>query len=219
MAGEFDERRAVGSMDGELPGLVGVKLRVGAGGSSGIHAPGSSPTGWCMRRSTFRRGNGWGGLAAVMRSSARLWSDWRLSAVRDGRAPAGAGSRAATGPAGTGKTLTVAAIARAWQQNSKVIGVANSPSRGRRADQGRITDLLNSTRFRAKIKVGSVRLDPRTLVIIDEGRPRACGTCKADPRPGREVQRKSGDRRRPRAISVWSIAHLQAARAAEGLTR
>jgi TrwC relaxase/AAA domain len=74
------------------------------------------------------------------------------------------------GPAGTGKTFTVAAIARAWQQNiGKVIGVANSQAATDVLIKAGVTDSLNSTRFLAKIQAGSVRLDPRTLVIIDEG--------------------------------------------------
>jgi hypothetical protein len=74
------------------------------------------------------------------------------------------------GPAGTGKTFTVAAIARAWQQNlGEVVGVANSQAATDVLIKAGITNSLNSTRFLAKIRVGSVRLDPRTLVIIDEG--------------------------------------------------
>ncbi len=74
------------------------------------------------------------------------------------------------GPAGTGKTFTVAAIARAWQQNiGTVIGVANSQAATDVLIKAGVTDSLNSTRFLAKIKTGSVRLDPRTLVIVDEG--------------------------------------------------
>jgi conjugative relaxase-like TrwC/TraI family protein len=74
------------------------------------------------------------------------------------------------GPAGTGKTFTVAAIARAWQQNlGEVIGVANSQAATDVLIKAGITNSLNSTRFLAKIKTGSVRLDAHTLVIIDDG--------------------------------------------------
>ncbi len=65
------------------------------------------------------------------------------------------------GPAGTGKTFTVAAIARAWQQNlGEVIGVANSQAATDVLIRAGITDSLNSTRFLAKIKAGSVQPGP-----------------------------------------------------------
>jgi hypothetical protein len=74
------------------------------------------------------------------------------------------------GPAGTGKTFTVAALAHAWQQNiGEVVGVANSQAATDVLIKAGITNSLNSTRFLAKMRAGSVRLDPRTLVIIDEG--------------------------------------------------
>jgi hypothetical protein len=74
------------------------------------------------------------------------------------------------GPAGSGKTHTLGAAARAWQASGgRVIGVASSQAaRNVLADAG-IGEAWNSTRFLAQMRMPGQHLADRTLVIIDEG--------------------------------------------------
>ena len=75
------------------------------------------------------------------------------------------------GPAGSGKTYTVGAAARAWEASGgRVVGVTSSQAARNVLAHAGISDAWNSTRFLRRMNrdLGE-RLQPRTLMIIDEG--------------------------------------------------
>jgi len=74
------------------------------------------------------------------------------------------------GPAGSGKTYTVAAGARAWQASGRrVVGLTCSQAARNVLVQAGITTSYNSTKFLHGIKNGRLAVTPGTLFIIDEG--------------------------------------------------
>jgi AAA domain/TrwC relaxase len=74
------------------------------------------------------------------------------------------------GPAGSGKTYTLGAAARAWEAGGgRVVGVTSSQAARNVLVRAGIGDAWNSTRFLARMREPGQRLAARTLVIIDEG--------------------------------------------------
>ena len=74
------------------------------------------------------------------------------------------------GPAGSGKTYTVAAGARAWDASGgQVIGVTTSQAARNVLAEAGISEAWNSTRFLHRMREPGERLPERTLIIIDEG--------------------------------------------------
>ncbi len=79
------------------------------------------------------------------------------------------------GPAGTGKTFTIAAAARAWQTwGGRVIGLTRSQAaRNVLAAAGitgsRPAESYNSSLFFLKVANGKITIDGRTLFVVDEG--------------------------------------------------
>jgi AAA domain len=74
------------------------------------------------------------------------------------------------GPAGSGKTHTVAAGARAWQASGGcVVGVTSSQAARNVLAQAGIRNAWNSTRFLHRMNGPGERLPERTLIVIDEG--------------------------------------------------
>jgi len=74
------------------------------------------------------------------------------------------------GPAGSGKTHTVAAGARAWQASGgQVIGITTSQAARNVLAQAGISNAWNSTQFLHQMSEAGERLAERTLIVIDEG--------------------------------------------------
>ena len=74
------------------------------------------------------------------------------------------------GPAGSGKTYTVGAAARAWEADGgQVIGVATSQAARNVLAEAGIGNAWNSTQFVQQMSEPRERLQPRTLIVIDEG--------------------------------------------------
>jgi len=74
------------------------------------------------------------------------------------------------GPAGSGKTHTVAAGARAWKAGGgQVIGITTSQAARNVLAQAGIRNAWNSTRFLSRMREAGERLPERTLIVIDEG--------------------------------------------------
>jgi AAA domain/TrwC relaxase len=74
------------------------------------------------------------------------------------------------GPAGSGKTYTLGAAARAWEASGgRMVGVTSSQAARNVLARAGIGDAWNSTRFLARMREPGQRLANRTLVIIDEG--------------------------------------------------
>jgi AAA domain/TrwC relaxase len=75
------------------------------------------------------------------------------------------------GPAGSGKTYTVAAAAHAWQASGgPVIGITTSQAARNVLAGAGIGDAWNSARFLRRMNRDTgARLPPRALVVIDEG--------------------------------------------------
>ena len=74
------------------------------------------------------------------------------------------------GPAGSGKTYTLGAAARAWEASGgQVIGVTTSQAARNVLAQAGITDAWNSARFLARMREPGQRVAERTLIIVDEG--------------------------------------------------
>jgi TrwC relaxase/AAA domain len=75
------------------------------------------------------------------------------------------------GPAGSGKTYTVGAAARAWEASGgRVIGITSSQAARNILAEAGVSGAWNSTRFLYRMsRDPDVRLVPRTLIVIDEG--------------------------------------------------
>jgi thymidine kinase len=74
------------------------------------------------------------------------------------------------GPAGSGKTYTLGAAARAWQASGgQVVGVTSSQAARNVLAEAGIGEAWNSTRFLARMGEPGQRLAGRTLLVIDEG--------------------------------------------------
>jgi hypothetical protein len=74
------------------------------------------------------------------------------------------------GPAGSGKTYTLGAAARAWQAGGgQVVGVTSSQAARNVLAEAGIGEAWNSTRFLARMGEPGQRLAGRTLLVIDEG--------------------------------------------------
>jgi AAA domain/TrwC relaxase len=74
------------------------------------------------------------------------------------------------GPAGSGKTYTAAASARAWEASGgQVIGVTTSQAARNVLAEAGIDDAWNSTWFLHRMSETGQRLAERTLIVIDEG--------------------------------------------------
>jgi hypothetical protein len=74
------------------------------------------------------------------------------------------------GPAGSGKTHTAAAGARAWEASGrKVIGLTCSQAARNVLAQAGVTVSYNSTQFLLRIASGRLTLTARMLFVIDEG--------------------------------------------------
>jgi AAA domain/TrwC relaxase len=74
------------------------------------------------------------------------------------------------GPAGSGKTYTVGAAARAWEASGgQVIGVTTSQAARNVLAEAGIGNAWNSTQFLHQMREPGQRLAERTLVVIDEG--------------------------------------------------
>jgi hypothetical protein len=74
------------------------------------------------------------------------------------------------GPAGSGKTHTVAAGARVWKAGGgQVIGITTSQAARNVLAQAGISNAWNSTRFLQQMTDPRDRLPERTLIAIDEG--------------------------------------------------
>jgi len=74
------------------------------------------------------------------------------------------------GPAGSGKTFTVAAGAKAWQANGgTVVGITCSQQARNVLVQAGIRDSWNAERFRYRVRKGRIKVQPGTLFVIDEG--------------------------------------------------
>ena len=76
------------------------------------------------------------------------------------------------GPAGSGKTHTVAAGARAWKASGgQVIGITTSQAARNVLAQAGISNAWNSTWFLSRMSEAGERLPERTLIVIDEAAP------------------------------------------------
>ena len=74
------------------------------------------------------------------------------------------------GPAGSGKTHTVATGARAWEASGgQVIGLTTSQAARNVLAEAGIGNAWNSTRFLHQMSEPGERLAKRTLIVIDEG--------------------------------------------------
>jgi len=74
------------------------------------------------------------------------------------------------GPAGSGKTFTVAAGARAWRANGgQVIGLTCSQAARNVLAKAGIAKSWNSARFLLEVDKGKIRIAPGTLFVVDEG--------------------------------------------------
>jgi hypothetical protein len=74
------------------------------------------------------------------------------------------------GPAGSGKTHTVAAGARAWEASGgQVVGITTSQAARNVLAQAGIRNAWNSTQFLHQMSGPGERLAERTLIVIDEG--------------------------------------------------
>jgi len=74
------------------------------------------------------------------------------------------------GPAGSGKTTTAAAGARAWEASGgHVIGITCSQAARNVLARAGITDSWNSARFLQHLEAGKITVEPGTLFVIDEG--------------------------------------------------
>lgn len=74
------------------------------------------------------------------------------------------------GPAGSGKTYTAAAGARAWEASGrKVIGLTCSQAARNVLAQAGVTVSYNSTQFLLRIESGRLALTAGTLFVVDEG--------------------------------------------------
>ena len=75
-----------------------------------------------------------------------------------------------TGPAGTGKTRTVAAMARVWQQahpGSRVIGLATSQQARHVLAANGVSDAFNIEKF-LQSPSERANIPPDSLIILDE---------------------------------------------------
>jgi conjugative relaxase-like TrwC/TraI family protein len=74
------------------------------------------------------------------------------------------------GPAGSGKTHTAAAGARAWQASGgHVIGLTCSQAARNVLERAGIWDSWNTARFFGRLDAGKITISPGTLFVIDEG--------------------------------------------------
>jgi len=74
------------------------------------------------------------------------------------------------GPAGSGKTYTAAAGARAWEASGgKVIGITCSQAARNILVKAGISDSWNSKKFLVHYAAGKIEVAPGTLFVIDEG--------------------------------------------------
>jgi hypothetical protein len=74
------------------------------------------------------------------------------------------------GPAGSGKTYTAAAGARAWEASGgKVIGITCSQAARNILVKAGISDSWNSEKFLVHYAAGRIDIQPGTLFVIDEG--------------------------------------------------
>lgn len=74
------------------------------------------------------------------------------------------------GPAGSGKTFTVAAGARAWEASGgRVIGLTTSQTAANVLKGAGLKETYNSAMFRTRLQHGHLKLTPGTLLVIDEG--------------------------------------------------
>jgi len=74
------------------------------------------------------------------------------------------------GPAGSGKTHTAAAGARAWEASGgHVIGITCSQAARNVLERAGIRDSWNSARFLDRLDAGKITIRPGTMFVIDEG--------------------------------------------------